>query len=202
MDLVNDDEPSEPIDEGEGNGVPEDIPEGMEVLDSPEALLAEERDRYLRLAAEFDNLRKRTERDMVEFKRRAADDVLLSLLEVVDNLDRALETSEGCTAEELYEGLKAIRSQMGGILSREGVEPIEATGKTFDPYEMEAVMRMPSADVADGDVVQVLQCGYRGLGYVLRPSKVIVSSGPPEPEVSTDVAGEDAGEDEDHNRRT
>jgi molecular chaperone GrpE len=188
---------AEPGSEDQG----EDIPEGTEALEPQEGLLAQERDRYMRLAAEFDNYRKRNERDMAEFKRRAADGMLLSLLEVVDNLDRALESSEGCTAEDLHGGLTAIRGQMGAILSREGVEPIEAAGKTFDPYEMEAVMRMPSPDVAEGDVVQVLSRGYRGRGYVLRPSKVIVSSGPPGPEVDADRAGEDAGTEAVHNRR-
>ena len=120
---------------------------------------------------------------MTEFKRRAADDVLLALLEVVDNLNRALETSEGCTDQDLFDGLTAVRAQMGLILDREGLEPIEAVDRPFDPYEMEAVMRMPSADVAEGSVCRELQRGYRGRGYVLRPSKVIVSTGPGDPKI-------------------
>jgi molecular chaperone GrpE len=148
-----------------------------------EAMLAEERERYLRLAAEFDNFRKRTEREMTEFKRRATDDVLLSMLEVVDNLDRALDISGDCTDQELFDGLTAVRAQMGLILDREGLEPINAMDKPFDPYEMEAVMRMSSADVAQGSVCGELLCGYRGRGYLLRPSKVIVSTGPSEPNV-------------------
>ena len=145
--MGKDEGPTEVLEEDDGNGAPDDA----------EAMLAMERDRYLRLAAEFDNYRKRTERDMVEVKRRAADDVLLSLLEVVDTLDRALDSSDDCTAESLYEGLQAIRGQMGGLLLRECVEPIDAAGKAFDPYEMEAVMRIPSTDVAEGDVVEVLK---------------------------------------------
>lgn len=136
----------------------------------------EERDRYLRLVAEFDNYRKRTERDMVEFKRRAADHVLLALLEVIDNLDRALEAEDDSSSE----GLSAIRRQMDAILQREGIEAIDAVGRPFDPFEMEAVMRMPSDDAGEGDVLRELQRGYRGNGYVLRPSKVIVSAGPPQ----------------------
>ncbi len=159
---------------GKSEGPPEEHP-------SPEAMLAQERERYLRLAAEFDNYRKRTERDMTDFKRRAADDVLLALLEVVDNLDRAMGTSEDCTDQDLYDGLTAVRAQMGLILDREGLELIDAVDKPFDPYEMEAVMRMPSADVAEGCVCGELRSGYRGSGYVLRPSKVIVSTGPEEP---------------------
>jgi molecular chaperone GrpE len=145
--------------------------------------VAELQERYLRLVAEFDNFRKRTEREMTEFKRRAADDVLLALLEVVDNLDRALETSSGGEPSDLREGVNAIRAQMGAILQREGIEPIEACGQAFDPFEMEAVMRMPSDEAAEGEVVRELQKGYRGRGYVLRPSKVIVSAGRQQPEV-------------------
>ena len=181
--MVKADESTEDVNEGALNGSPAQSEGPPDEQPSPEAMLAEERERYLRLAAEFDNFRKRTEREMTEFKRRAADDVLLALLEVVDNLNRALETSEGCTHQDLFDGLTAVRAQMGLILDREGLEPIEAVDRPFDPYEMEAVMRMPSADVAEGSVCRELQRGYRGRGYVLRPSKVIVSTGPGEPKV-------------------
>ena len=77
--------------------------------------------------------------------------------------------------------IPAVRAQMGLILDREGLEPIDTMDKPFDPYEMEAVMRMPSADVAEGCVCGELLTGYRGRGYVLRPSKVIVSTGPEGP---------------------
>ena len=145
-----------------------------------EELLAVERDRYLRLAAEFDNYRKRTEREMAQFRKRATDNVLLSVLDVVDNLDRALETIDTCALEDLVTGLQAIRNQMGALLDREAIGPIHATGAEFDPYCMEAVMRTPSDEVDEGVVVTELQRGYKGPDHVLRPSKVIVSSGPKE----------------------
>jgi molecular chaperone GrpE len=135
-------------------------------------------EKYLRLAAEFDNYRKRSERDMAEYRKRASDGIILSVLEVLDNLDRALETTESCTLEDLTEGVGAIRGQLADLLSREGVEPIPVEGREFDPFEMEAMMRMPSKDVEEGHVLRELQKGYKGRGYVLRPSKVIVSSGP------------------------
>jgi len=169
-------EPAYPLDE-------EPADDGMVEVEptpepNPEELLKGERDKYLRLAAEFDNYRKRTERDMAEFKRRAADNMLLAMLDVVDNLDRALETSDGCTVDELATGLRAIRNQMGIMLERESVEPIDVVGLKFDPYFMEAVMRMPSDEVGEGHVVTELQRGYKSSTYVLRPSKVVVSSGP------------------------
>lgn len=160
--------------------VQEDSDAAEETVAEPavEDLLAMERNRYLRLAAEFDNFRKRTEREMVEFKRRAADDLLLSLLEVVDNLDRALANCGDGEHNNLLTGLRAIRNQMGNILERECVVPIEATGTEFDPFSMEAVMRVPSDEVEEGHVVSELQKGYRTPTYVLRHSKVVVSAGP------------------------
>lgn len=181
--MANVDGTTEDTDEGAENGSTARSEGSSNEQLSPEAMLAAERERYLRLAAEFDNFRKRTEREMTEFKRRAADDLLLALLEVVDNLDRALDTSEDCTDQDLFDGLTAVRAQMALLLDREGLEPIDAVDKPFDPYEMEAVMRMPSADVAEGKVCRQLLIGYRGRGYVLRPSKVIVSTGPEEPKI-------------------
>ena len=154
--------------------------EAVPVEPTVEDLLAVEKDRHLRLAAEFDNYRKRTERDMAEFRKQATDNVLLSVLDVVDNLDRALETIDTCAMEDLVTGLQAIRMQMGTLLEREAVGPIVATGAEFDPYCMEAVMRAPSDEVEKGVVVTELQRGYKGPNHVLRPSKVIVSSGPKE----------------------
>jgi molecular chaperone GrpE len=137
-------------------------------------------ERYLRLAAEFDNFRKRTERDEAEHRRRAADSVLLSVLEVVDNLDRAL-SAPATTADPgaFRTGIVAIRAQLAALLEREGVRPIPSEGREFDPFDMEAVMRAPSKEVPAGHVLQELQCGYKGRGRVLRPCKVIVSVGPP-----------------------
>lgn len=137
------------------------------------------KDRYLRLAAEFDNFRKRSERDMAEYRKRAQDAILVSVLDVVDNLDRALEAPAPAEAAKLREGVAAIRAQLWHVLDREGVRPIEALGRRFDPFEMEAALRMPSPDVTEGGVVREVQRGYRGRHHVLRPSKVIVSSGPP-----------------------
>jgi len=165
---------------------PEEDVQDIEDMDeegpTPEEMLEQERQRYLRLAAEFDNYRKRTERDMAEFRRRAANEVLLSMLDVLDNLDRALEASEGCEPDDLVTGLHAIRNQMMGILERASIVPIEAEGREFDPFEMEAVMRMPSDKVPEGGVVTELQKGYKAPDHVLRHSKVIVSSGPERPE--------------------
>jgi molecular chaperone GrpE len=175
--VANKEEPIEPPVEEAG---PAEARAPAEPEPTPEELLASERDRYLRLAAEFDNYRKRTDRDMAEFKRRAGDHLLLALLDVVDNMDRALEASGAGEPDEMLAGLKAIRNQMGTILERESIEPIPAVGLEFDPHFMEAVMRTPSDEMEEGRVVSELVRGYRAPTYVLRPSKVVVSSGPRE----------------------
>ena len=177
---------------GEGAPAPEDAggPDGQTArtapatappASSPTPTPAEQalQDRYLRLAAEFDNFRKRTERDMGEYRKRAQDAILVSVLDVLDSLDRALEAPSSAEAAKLREGVAAIRAQLWQVLEREGVRPIEALGRRFDPFEMEAALRMSSTDVPEGGVVREIQRGYRGRHHVLRPSKVIVSSGPP-----------------------
>ncbi len=176
--MAKEKKPSESLEEAVQGEVA--VEDEAPVVPTAEEMLSQERDRYLRLAAEFDNYRKRTERDMAEFKRRAVDDLLLSLLEVVDNLDRALVATEEQETNDLLAGLRAIRNQMGAILERECIVPIEAVGLEFDPFHMEAVMRIPSEEVEEGHVVSELQKGYRTPTYVLRPSKVVVSSGPKE----------------------
>lgn len=185
--MTDEDGPTDPADSGQS---PDGAMGAEGGVPTPEDLLEEERQRYLRLAAEFDNFRKRSERDMQDFRRRATDAILMDMLDVVDNLDRALDASGDAEGEELVAGLKAIRNQMGAILDREGIEAVESVGLPFDPYEMEAVMRMPSEDVEEGNVVRELQRGYRGRGYLLRPSKVIVSSGPEGSGTGTEVTHE------------
>jgi len=178
--MTRKEEPALPQEEevSEGDDISEE--EAVPVEPTAEELLAVERDRYLRLAAEFDNFRKRTERDVADFRKRATDNVLLSVLDVIDNLDRALETTGTCSMDDLVTGLEAIRNLMGTLLEREAVGPIDALGLEFDPYCMEAVMRTPSPDVKEGVVITELQRGYKGPNHVLRPSRVVVSSGPKE----------------------
>ncbi len=181
-------------------GAPEEAPEGPTVESITRQLEAQQ-ERYIRLAAEFDNFRKRTERDLAEHRQRAADSVLLPLLDVVDNLDRALAASAPAGDASLRTGLEAIRAQLGTLLDREGTCAIDAEGRQFDPFEMEAVMRMPSDSAPEGMVVRELQRGYRGRSGMLRTAKVIVSAGPAAPacaggteEGPEDAEGNDAQE--------
>jgi molecular chaperone GrpE len=142
--------------------------------------LAAANDRALRLQAEMQNLRDRTSREIATERRYAALPILRELLPVIDNIDRAIQAAEKAgEAENLLAGFRLVRQQLVTILSRHHCEEIEAAGQPFDPHFHEAILQQPSPDVPDGHVMMVTQTGYRLHDRVVRPSQVIVSSGPP-----------------------
>jgi len=145
------------------------------------AALTRERDEYLdhlrRLKAEFENYRKRVQRDHEELRLRAAETVVESLLPVMDNMSRALEAAERHEEGQLLAGLELVAGQLRGTLEGHGLEEIAVEpGVLFDPTVHEAIMVQPSPDHPEGTVVQVLERGYLLHGRLLRPAKVIVAS--------------------------
>lgn len=150
----------------------------------PLVVLAGERDEYLdalqRTKAEFDNYRKRVERDRVQSAQRAGRDLLEQLLPVMDSLERAVETI-AAVDEQLGSGLRAVRDQLAGVVRARGVEQVVTEeGGRFDPAEHEAVQSVPSAEHEPGTVMAVVQTGYRfGDGGILRPARVVVAAAPP-----------------------
>ena len=153
---------------------------GSEELARAEA----ERDQYLdalqRLKAEFDNYRRRTERDREAVVTGAQRELVRGLLPVMDNLERAV-AALGERGDEIVAGLEMVRGQLAGLLAGHGVEEIEAAGRPFDPNVHEAVAQVPSAEHPDGAVVEVIEKGYRISDHVLRPSRVVVAARPPAP---------------------
>jgi len=135
------------------------------------------KDQLLRARAEFDNYRKRIARDDEARRKMAGKALVTDLLPVVDNLERALEHTND-TSEGLAEGVAMVFKQFCEVLGRHGLEAIPAVGEVFDPNVHEAIMSVDSAEAPEGHVVQELLKGYRMGDYVLRPSKVSVSSGP------------------------
>ncbi len=129
-------------------------------------------DRYLRLAADFDNYRKRTTRDHEALVQHANEKFAVDILEIVDNLDRALKADDN----HLRTGVEQIHQLISGILARHGISPIDALKKSFDPGEHEAVAHIPSGD-PEGTVVDVVSPGYRMHNKVIRYAKVAVSKG-------------------------
>jgi molecular chaperone GrpE len=133
------------------------------------------RDRLLRLAAEFDNFRKRVERDRKDQAEAAVAAALEDLLPIIDDLDRALEAPTGSDAEVYRTGVELIRRQMTELLRKRGVAPIEAVGADFDPRIHQAVAHEFSARHRDGEVMEELRRGYTLGDRLLRPAMVKVS---------------------------
>jgi molecular chaperone GrpE len=163
---------------------PEIAPENAEIAgaalaDDATSELAAANDRFLRMQAEMQNLRNRTSREIADERRYAALPVLRDLLPVVDNIDRAIEAAEKAgDAGKLLEGFRLVRQQLMTVLSQHKLERIEAQGQAFDPNIHQAILQQPSADVPAGHVTLVTQQGYTLHDRVVRPSQVIVSSGP------------------------
>jgi molecular chaperone GrpE len=134
------------------------------------------RDRLLRTTAEFDNFRKRVDRDRREMADRAAEGLLLDLLPVVDDLERALAveaTGEG--AEAYRRGVELIHKQLTELLARRGVKVLDALGADFDPHLHQAVASEQADGHRDGEVVEVLRTGYLLNDRLLRPAMVKVA---------------------------
>ena len=137
-------------------------------------------DKHLRLAAEFDNYKKRMARQYEETMRSANDRILLELLEVVDNFERALHHENDNTDFETFrKGTELIFSQITALLGKYDITPIEALGEPFDPNLHEAVIPIESEDYPEGVVAIEISKGYMQGDRVLRHSKVGVSKGKP-----------------------
>ena len=167
----------EPV-EATGTGVADEAAPASEL-----ELVAAERDGYLealqRLKAEFDNFRKRNERERQTIATGATREVVRGLLPVMDNLERAV-AALGDQGEGIVAGLEMVRGQLAGLLAGHGVEEIAATGEAFDPTVHEAIAVVPSPEHAEGTVIEVIEKGYRQSDHVLRPTRVVIASAPAE----------------------
>jgi molecular chaperone GrpE len=132
-------------------------------------------DRLLRKTAEFDNFRKRVERDRKEMMEWAAADVLAELLAVLDDFDRALAADAPPEAQAYRAGVELIHRQLTDLIRKRGVTPIEALGADFDPHVHQAVAYEESPGARDGEVIGVLAKGYKLGDRLLRPALVKVA---------------------------
>lgn len=137
---------------------------------------AELQDRVLRLQAEFDNFRKRSERDRSEFSQYAGMETLREILPVLDNFDIALKTET--TDKHYSKGIEMIYQRMVDSLKKLGLEPIETSGEKFDPHIHQAVEKVQTEDAPDHTILSDFQRGYRFKGKLLRPSMVKVAVHP------------------------
>jgi molecular chaperone GrpE len=131
-------------------------------------------DRLARLQAEFDNYRKRAAKEQQDFRDYALADALKQVLPILDSLDRALKT-ENASTEDFRSGIDLIDRQFHDVLSKLGVEPIQAVGQSFDPNLHQAIQMVDTDEVADNHVVDELQRGYKIKDRLLRPAMVRVA---------------------------
>jgi molecular chaperone GrpE len=169
--------PGGPASEGApGSGDGAAAPPSGAAAGAAEAELAAARDRHLRLAAEFDNYKKRVERERTESWNRAQGQLAEKLLDVLDDLQRVAGFSpEGATAQSLLEGTQMVERKLQRVLESAGMEEIAAEGERFDPTAHEALMTVPTEVREEDDTVaDVFQKGYRFKGTLLRPARVRV----------------------------
>ncbi len=132
-----------------------------------------------RVQAEFENYRKRMARDQADAVKRASERVAVSLLPVVDNLERAIDHATAGGDAELLTGVQMVLGQLLDVLGKEGVMQVDPFGQLFDTLVHQAIGQKEDPEVEDGTVVEVYQKGYEMHGRMLRPAMVVVSTGGP-----------------------
>ena len=164
-----------------GDQVDQNEPAAVELKRSLEAKDAECRnahDKYLRLAAEFDNYKRLSQRDQRDQIKFGNEQLLKELLPVVDNLERAIKSAkDNGSNDALIQGVELTLKQLAGILTKFGVTPVESVGRPFDPTTQQAVAQVESDMVPEHNVVEEFQKGYLLHDRILRAAMVSVSKG-------------------------
>jgi molecular chaperone GrpE len=159
----------------------EEVPSATDADGTPDpiARLEAERDEYLdhyrRVAAEFDNYKKRIAREQLSTTQRATERIVAGLLPVLDDLERAVDAFAEHDKEHVQEGVGLVHRALKLLLEKEGLAEIDPLGEPFDPHNHEALLQQPS-DAPEGSVIQVLQKGFRLGERVIRPARVIVAA--------------------------
>jgi len=158
------------------------LEEEADPLAQAQAQADEMRDKYLRLQAEWENYRKRTNTEREQERRRAAENLVERLLPIVDDLERAIEHSDTANEDSLKGGIAAVYNKLNEVLTKEGVKVIDPVGEAFDAKVHQAVGKHDDPGLPDETVTQVYQKGYEMGGRVLRTAMVVVSAGGPKRE--------------------
>lgn len=148
----------------------------VDPLEAAQAEIADLKDKLLRSHAEMENLRRRTQREVEDARKFGIEKFATSLLEVVDNLERALAAEAG-NEQALRDGVQMTLDSWQQLMNRFHLERIDAVGEEFDPHRHEALSQMPSDEHPEGTVVAQHVAGYTLHGRLIRPAKVLVSSG-------------------------
>ena len=155
-------------------------PDLSEQLATAKKEAADNYDRYVRSVADLENHRRRTLREKEELRQFAASRVMEDMLPVIENLTLGLNAAKAPNADlkTLVDGISMVAEQLKTSLAGHGLKEINPTGQAFDPNLHEALAQQPSADVVEGNVLNVIRVGFTLNGRLLRPASVIVSSGP------------------------
>ncbi len=142
-----------------------------------EEQLAAEKNKYVRLLAEFDNMRKRQERERADIVKYAHEEVIIECLKIYDDLERSLKAFKASESADknLVKGLQMVFDNLRELMNTYDVKPIESVGKPFDPAKHEALMQAETKDVPDGQIIEEFQKGYTLAGRVVRTAKVKVA---------------------------
>ncbi len=156
----------------------QEAPPPVEVEKTPEEKLVEANDKYLRLYADFENFRKRANKEKLDLLKFAGEDVYKQLIPVMDDFDRAMKASEkAADTKTIKEGVQLIYNKFKTMLTQSGVAEMNATGKVFDPELHDAVTNIPAPkEDMKGKVVEEVEKGYWLNGKVLRHAKVVVGN--------------------------
>lgn len=152
---------------------------------------AEANDRFLRLQADWDNYRRRTAQERLDERQRATEKLVVDLLPVIDDLERAIEHAGNLTdpaAQQFVEGVSAVCNKLVGVLNKEGVEVVNPVGEAFDPLSHQAVSQIEDTEAYDETVAQVYQKGYRMGGKDIRTAMVVVTHGGPKRPAESEAA--------------
>ena len=149
------------------------LAEAQAQIEELKATIAQKDDEILRRRAEFENYRRRTSQEKADIGNVVTQDIIKDMLPIIDNFSRAM-AAETTDMEAFQKGVEMIYTQLTEILKKDGLEPIEAEGKKFDPEYHQAVMRVANPDLEDDTIAQELQKGYMVRGKVIRPSMVQV----------------------------
>lgn len=166
----------------ENQSAPDSLPaDGGSSADQIQKLVAEKQDlqnTLVRRQADFENYRKRVEKERQQERHRGAEQLIEQVLPVLDAFDLALSGQSGAASPEYRKGFEIIRAQLWNALAKQGLQPIEAVGKPFDPHLHHAIENVPTAEQPEGTVVGEMQTGYMFHDRVLRPAMVRVATAP------------------------
>lgn len=161
----------------EASGEPQ-LPVEEQVIDTASTLVGEleqQKDKFIRLLAEFENYKRRTSKERLDLMKTAGQDIMVDLLPVLDDIDRAEQViATAQDVEAIREGLKLIAEKLRHVVSRKGLKSMDVLGTDFDSEQMEAITEIPAGEDQAGKVVDVLERGYTLNDKIIRYAKVVV----------------------------